>query len=164
MRRSVALFVASVLMFTAVNVSAQSKKLEGLVVGLETGQAIGAVALYQLNENLQIGSGIGVSLGQTQNVFAVNGKGDANFVMLAPQVRFLMPLGIEGLSAVGEGQLAIAFGDNEFTQIRLRAGVQHWISAHFAAYAGLTVFSYDMDLSAVNVGLLTPHLGVQVKL
>lgn len=164
MRGSIALVLLSVLTVAVMDVSAQSKKQEGLVVGLETGQAIGAVALYQLNENLQIGSGIGVSLGQTQNVFSVNGKGDANYVMLAPQVRFMMPLGVEGLMAVGEGQLAIAFGDNEFTQIRLRAGVQHWISEHFAAYAGLTVFNYDMDLSTVNVGLLTPHLGVQIRL
>lgn len=152
MRRSVALFVASVLMFTAVNVSAQSKKLDGLVVGLETGQLLGASALYQLNENLQVGSGLGVQFG------------DATFIYLSPQVRFLAPLGVADVHVVGEAQLQLLLGDRDATAVVARAGLQKWISDDFAVYGTLAIVSLNLDPSVIGIGLQTATLGMQIRL
>ncbi|MFZ9871240.1 MAG: hypothetical protein ACO3I4_07260 [Candidatus Kapaibacteriota bacterium] len=152
MRGSIALVLLSVLMVAVMDVSAQSKKQEGLVVGLETGQAIGAVALYQLNENLQIGSGVGVQVG------------DATVIYLSPQVRFLTPIGIADLQAVAEAQLYLTFGDVSRTAVQVRGSVQKWISEDFAVYGGVSLVTLNLDPSVIAIGLLTPHLGVQVRL
>ncbi len=152
MRRSVALFVASVLMFTAVNVSAQSKKLDGLVVGLETGQFLGAVGLYQLNENLQIGSGLGLQVG------------DNTLVFISPQVRYLAPLGIADVHIVGEAQLRLLLGDQDDTALLVRASLQKWVTDNVAVYGGVSVLSLELDPSVIGIGLLTPHVGLQVRL
>lgn len=152
MKRFCTLLVAALLSCAAVSESsAQTASHSGLVLGVETG-SLGVACLYQLDANLQVGSGVGL------------GVGDMTWFYLSPQVRYLQDIGIADIKFVAEAQFRLQFGDQEDTELRVRALAQKWITDHVAIYGGVSVLALNLDPSDLSVGILSPNLGIQIRL
>lgn len=120
----------------------------GFVLGVETGQTLGAAAYYQVNEMIQVGSGVGLQVG------------DNSYVFLSPQARFLFGLS-QAMYFVASAELQLLFGDRDATGLAIKAALQYWIAKNIALYGGVSFLSVQFDPSVLGIGLLTPHVGAQ---
>ncbi len=150
MKKVYGVVVAALLLVgMAASASAQGPD-KGLVVGVETGQVLGVAGLYQINEMVQIGTGLGLQVG------------DASYFYLSPQARFLFAMGVANLYLAASAEFQLLFGDSEATALAVKIAMQYWLNRNFAVYAGIRALSVDFDPSVLAIGLLTPHVGVQV--
>ena len=150
MKKVYGIVVAALLLVgTAASVSAQSGPGSGFVLGVETGQTLGAAALYQINDMIQVGSGVGLQVG------------DNTYVYLSPQARFLFALSAAQLYFVASAELQLLFGDRDATGLAIKAALQYWIARNVALYGGVGFLSVQFDPSVFGIGLLTPHVGAQ---
>jgi hypothetical protein len=139
--------------FVLVGATQSSQAQGGFLIGVETGQVLGANAMYQINDMIQVGSGLGLQISEGSNVF-----------YLSPQARFLFDLGLAQTHFMMDAQLRLLFGDQSQTALVIRAGLQHWINKRVALYGGFGVLDVGFDPSFTNFGFLSPFVGAQFAL
>ena len=147
--------VLSILVATFIMIGAtQSTQAQGgFLIGVETGQVLGAAGMYQINDMIQVGSGLGLQINEGSNVF-----------YLSPQARFLLDIGMAQTHFMLDAQLRLLFGDQSQTALIIRAGLQHWINKRVALYGGFGVLDIGFDPSYTSFGFLSPFVGAQFAL
>jgi hypothetical protein len=143
-----------VALFVVVGATQSTKAQEGsFLIGLETGQVLGASGMYQISDMIQVGSGLGLQIQENSNVF-----------YLAPQARFLIDMGVKNTNIMLDAQLRLLFGDQSQTALVIRGGLQHWVSKSFAVYGGFGILDIGFDPSYTTFGFLAPFVGAQFAL
>lgn len=123
------------------------------LIGFETGQAYGGSGMYQINDMIQVGAGLGLQIQENATAF-----------YLAPQARFLFDMGVKNTNIMADAQLRLLFGDASQTVLVIRGGLQHWISKNVAMYGGFAILDIGFEPSYTTFGFLSPFVGIQIGL
>lgn len=121
-------------------------------VGINGGQYLGAYAYYAVSSTIHVGSGVGLSIQEGQNVF-----------YLAPYAKFLFPSS-GNIYPFLFGQLHLMFGDASNTMLNIGGGMQAWVAPRVAVWGAVGVLNLGFDPSYTIFGLLSPAVGVEYNL
>ena len=123
----------------------------GWGVGIEAGQELGAVPYYTLSSMFQLGLAVGMKLQSNNNIF-----------LLAPQARFMFPIGLAAAKLFLDAQLRFAFQNNNYIALRTRLGLMTMVTAAMCMYGGVSFLDFQFDPQEITcIGLLAPFIGIE---